>query len=264
MKLVEVFIPAYNAENFLEETLDSVLSQDYAKIKITVVDNCSTDNTWQIATGYEKFGVSYIKNSSNIGSFPNHLRCADMAAGDYLKLLSSDDVLLPYIVSAQVDALESHHGAGLATCNAIETDHSLTPRREVIYLNGYSKGHEVIRYAASTGENRIGGPSNWMLRVSTIRKMAYSYNGLKWLADLDYVCNILQISDLINVDRFGFYYRRHDNADSYIGCPMLTRSREQILFAKRWESPMPALLKARLRHLRNIIMTSRLIRTSSA
>jgi len=66
-----ITIPFYNVEKYIEECLMSVLSQDYKNFRAIVVDDCSTDNSWEIANntikGEEKFFIM-IKNKKRIGS----------------------------------------------------------------------------------------------------------------------------------------------------------------------------------------------------
>ena len=54
IELVSVITPAFNSEKFIAETITSVLSQTYPNWEMIIVDDCSTDNSYQIATEYAK------------------------------------------------------------------------------------------------------------------------------------------------------------------------------------------------------------------
>ncbi len=93
MKLFSVCIPVFNAENYIEETVLSVIQQAYSNIEIIVVDNNSTDRTWEILQRLTKHyhSLNIIRNDTNIGMMPNWNKAISYAHGDYVLLLSADD-----------------------------------------------------------------------------------------------------------------------------------------------------------------------------
>ena len=123
MKIL-IAIPNYNNAHYICETIDSVLNQQIedASIDIVVFDNKSTDNSVDLIE--DKYGqlVKVIINPANVGAVKNHNICIDYARinnFDFLKMLSSDDVLMPGILSTQLAALISNTDIPLATCNMI-------------------------------------------------------------------------------------------------------------------------------------------------
>lgn len=108
-KLVSILIPVYNRENLIEETVQSALNQTYKNIEIIVVDNQSTDNTWEIlqklASQYER--IKIFQNERNIGPVRNWKRCIDEANGEYGKILWSDDLIAPQFLEKTVPYLEN-------------------------------------------------------------------------------------------------------------------------------------------------------------
>ncbi|MFT0891835.1 glycosyltransferase [Pseudochelatococcus sp. G4_1912] len=101
---VSVVITAYNHERFINETLDSVLSQDAGPLEIIVVDDCSRDNTLAIAQSYAGRGVRVITkpNGGPSSALNAGIACA---TGDIIILLSGDDVLLPDSIAPRCEAL---------------------------------------------------------------------------------------------------------------------------------------------------------------
>lgn len=104
--LVSVIIPAYNAEKYLEEALDSVITQTYKKLDIIVINDGSTDNTCKICEAYQKkderIKVIHQKNKGvsaarNIG--------LNIMRGDYVTFLDSDDAYVQDAIETLVNSI---------------------------------------------------------------------------------------------------------------------------------------------------------------
>lgn len=91
--LWSVMIPTYNCAEYLAETLASVLKQAPGPevMQIVVVDNCSTDNTEAVVREIGQGRVEYFCQSENVGSLRNFQTCLDMAHGELVHMLHSDD-----------------------------------------------------------------------------------------------------------------------------------------------------------------------------
>ena len=108
--LVSVFCPTYNAEKFIENTLKSILEQDYQNIEIVVSDDCSVDETVAIVMRIDKKFPSKIVlnvNTINLGITRNCNVALALCKGKYLALFAGDDLMYPGKITAQVKALES-------------------------------------------------------------------------------------------------------------------------------------------------------------
>ena len=110
---VSVIIPAFNAEAFIGETLDSVLAQTYPNIEIIVSDDGSVDGTRRRVAGYgSRVRYVYAENSGaparprNVG-----IRAA---GGELLTFIDADDLMVPGRIAAQVAFFERHPEAALA------------------------------------------------------------------------------------------------------------------------------------------------------
>jgi len=107
---VSILVPVYNRELLIEETIRSALSQTYKNIEIIVVDNKSTDNTWQVLEklALQDKRIKIFQNDTNIGPVRNWKRCIDEASGQYAKILWSDDLIAPEFLEKTVPYLENH------------------------------------------------------------------------------------------------------------------------------------------------------------
>lgn len=92
-----ICIPNYNYANYIGETIESVLAQTYPYFEIIVVDNASTDNSWEVISGYSKIDprIKIYRNVYNIGFGPNLDKVISFSSNDFIIVLSSDDLMLP-------------------------------------------------------------------------------------------------------------------------------------------------------------------------
>lgn len=95
MPLLSVIIPVYNTEKYVERCLDSVLSQSYQRLEIIVVNDCSPGNIDIIIKSFmaKDERIKYAKHKKNKGLFLARLTGADLAHGDYIAFVDSDDYI---------------------------------------------------------------------------------------------------------------------------------------------------------------------------
>ncbi len=100
--LVSVIVPVLNAERFLNDALQSVHVQTYPTLEIVVVDGPSTDATPHIAQSFPR--VRYLRQQAK-GMWNALNEGLDAAKGEFVSMISSDDVWVPEKVELQVEAL---------------------------------------------------------------------------------------------------------------------------------------------------------------
>ena len=163
MKL-SVIVPVYNTagEGKLEYCLDSLIGQTLSDLEIVAVDDCSTDQSWEILTRYEKENPGRLRavhsevnrkqgGAKNIG--------LSLAQGEWIGFMDSDDWAAPDMYERLVRLAESE-GADMAGCDYCLTDeHSMKIYRREIILGCESRFPEGIFYE----DNALG--NTWMLRA---------------------------------------------------------------------------------------------------
>jgi glycosyltransferase involved in cell wall biosynthesis len=108
--LVSVVIPAYNAERFLGEAIESVLAQTYSPVELIVVDDGSDDATAKIAAGYRE---AQVIGQENAGPAIARNRGFDASSGDLVTFHDADDTMMPDKLEAQVECLLGNEGVGI-------------------------------------------------------------------------------------------------------------------------------------------------------
>ncbi|MEA2236566.1 MAG: hypothetical protein QOC81_1290 [Thermoanaerobaculia bacterium] len=114
MATVDIIIPVYNRAALVREAIASALEAGPdVPVEIIVVDDCSTDGTWDSLRAYEDPRIQCVRMETNGGQSAARNCGLDIARGTYVKFLDSDDVLTAGHLSAEVRALETE-GAEIA------------------------------------------------------------------------------------------------------------------------------------------------------
>src|SRR5918996_6152320 len=104
---VSVIIPAFNAERYLRQTLESVFAQTYPDVEVIVVDDGSRDGTAEIAQSCgDRVRYHYQDNSGGCGKPRNE--GMKIATGDLFVFLDSDDILAPHRIAREVELMRRH------------------------------------------------------------------------------------------------------------------------------------------------------------
>lgn len=122
-----IIIPAYNAEAYLKRCLDSILSQNYSDYEVIVIDDGSTDGTASILKQYPQVKII---SQTNHGMASARNRGMEMAQGDYILFVDSDDRLCPNALAILVPHLDGEDIVGFGTqiyneSNGIYTDNPI-------------------------------------------------------------------------------------------------------------------------------------------
>jgi glycosyltransferase involved in cell wall biosynthesis len=115
--LVSILIPAFNAHDWIAETLESAIAQTWPEKEIIVVNDGSTDQTLAIAERFERAGVRIV-TQTNQGAAAARNKAFSLSQGDYIQWLDADDLLAPDKVARQVAVLRDCPGNGTLLSSA--------------------------------------------------------------------------------------------------------------------------------------------------
>lgn len=110
---VSVIIPVYNAEKYIDKTLESIFAQTYKNMEIVLVDDCSKDNSAQIIAKYKESHseIIYYLQDTNMGAGAARNKALELATGQYVAFLDSDDLWLPEKTSRQIKLMKQKKSA---------------------------------------------------------------------------------------------------------------------------------------------------------
>lgn len=110
--VISIITPCYNAESYIRETINSVISQSFKNWEMIIVDDCSSDNSATIIKDYvaKDSRIRYVKTTMRTGSpaIPRNLGIRK-ACGDYIAFLDSDDLWLPTKLESQLHFMKSRN-----------------------------------------------------------------------------------------------------------------------------------------------------------
>ena len=213
MKKISVIIAAYNAEEYLSETMDSIFLQtmDNSEYEVIVINDGSSDNTLSILNSYKKNYPNLIIIDKENGG-PSSARNAglDIAQGEYVFFFDADDLLEPEALSTMYDTISEKHSDLLIGKYDIFNRHTTI---EIHNLDNLIELEEIDKY--NTDILWTFSLSNKLFRRSLIEKhhlrlppISYSEDGA-FLTQFLYRC-----SKIVGLDYIIFHYRRYDDMDS--------------------------------------------------
>ena len=168
---VSVCIDSYNYGRFLRQAIDSVLSQTLTDFELIILDDASTDDSFQIAQTYAAIDPRVIvhRNESNLGMLRNRNACLARARGDYVKFLHADDFLCaPDALDRMCAFLESNPAISLVASARRIVEEAGHPSDTWSCFDADTRppiaGTTVITRCLREQRNLIGGPSAVMCR----------------------------------------------------------------------------------------------------
>ena len=111
--LVSVVIPCFNHENFVQQTIQSVIDQDYKNIELIIIDDGSKDSSVEkikslVSVCVNRFDKFYFIHRINKGLCETLNEAIEICSGEYLCCIASDDIILNDKISYQVKYLENN------------------------------------------------------------------------------------------------------------------------------------------------------------
>ena len=135
-KCVSIILPVYNAVNYIEKTITSVLNQTYKNFELIIVDDGATDGTSEICRNYAQkdYRISYYKQN-NFGTAVARNRGIELAKGEYIAFLDHDDEYLPHFLEELLEISEEDDE--LIKCGVIFREE---------YINGKASERKDVFY----------------------------------------------------------------------------------------------------------------------
>lgn len=180
-KLVSIIVPAYNAERYLADAVQSALAQTNANVEVLVVNDGSTDGTGTLADALAaKDARVRVIHQSNGGLPAARNAGLRVARGEYISFLDADDVFLPEKSHAQAQFLDTHPECDLVYSDICYADEALRATRMHV------RGVPPVPFGALYVYRNWFATTAVLLRASLVRAVGEFDESLVGSEDWDY------------------------------------------------------------------------------
>jgi glycosyltransferase involved in cell wall biosynthesis len=263
MPLFSVIIPAYNAERYLDECLNSVRSQTFRDFELVVVDDGSTDSTADILGRFAlELASVKLMHQLNRGLLAARRAGLGEASGHYVVFLDSDDCIRPDALEVLGASIEETHADVVMFGMSNELDFSRPQFCRDLPFGAHSgQGYGLARKATLRGcMNTMCGKA---IALATLDLEAdYSpYQGLMHGEDLFQLLPVMDRADsCAHIEEALYFYRRHKGASTMSYRPnqlddIVTVAGRLLAYGERWGMPAEAAYGA----LRNFCSTAKIL-----
>lgn len=235
--LVSILIPVYNTEKYVAEAVESVLNQTYKNIEIIIVDDGSTDRSWEIIENYRQKYPDIIKTyrQENKGACAARNKAFELSIGDYIQYLDSDDYITEKKISEQMKLFRKYGDEIITSCSWTRIENGNVNRKKID--KNYPKPIDWL-IDSWTG-NGSGQTSIWLTPRPIIEKAGKWNENLRKNQDGEFFSRIIINSKAIMFSEKALVFYRYSpaslsNLNSYSICDSLLSSYE--LYMKNLKS----------------------------
>ena len=198
MPKVSICIPTYNGESYLEKTLNSVLLQTYDDFEVIIVDDQSSDNTWEILTQYaaQDGRIHLFKNEHNLGLVGNWNRCIELAQGEWIKFVFQDDIIRNDCLELMMNGANNNEPLIFCRRNfffdseiddTIQKAYMVNPHIENIFSGtDLISPRQICQAVLIDSRNFFGEPTSTLIHRSVFERFGLFNSAMVQLCDLEY------------------------------------------------------------------------------
>lgn len=255
--LFSILIANYNNGRYLQEAIDSVLAQTYTNWEIVLVDDKSTDNSFDVYEKYRdnsRFHIYY--NEENKGCGYTKRRCVELAKGGLCGFLDPDDRLSPEALKVMEKVHEQHPKCSLAYSTLYMWDDASDSTKVLVDVGAMENGEDFLISSTKIISHFAVFKKSFYEKTIGIDKTLSS------AVDFDLYIKLEEVGDLCFINQPLYYYRQNNPQSISIGSnkasekafhnrmtaslnafvrrikrrlPSYVRNREQYLSRMRWQ-----------------------------
>jgi glycosyltransferase involved in cell wall biosynthesis len=216
--LVSLCIPVYNGIEFLQPMLNSVMQNTYCNVEIIVSDDNSQDQSLEVIRASQLSNLKILTHR-RFGLVQNWNYCITQARGNYIKFLMQDDSLEPDCITKMVAIAESDAEIGLVFCRRhLISQYPLNPKHFPenlhegwTHLSFIQSGITLLQDSRLLNHphNKIGEPTNVLLRKAVVDDIGYFDPSFKQYVDLEMWLRIMTRYKIAFIDESLTSFRVH-------------------------------------------------------
>lgn len=183
---ITIILPVYNGGDYLIESVNSVLQQSLVNFELLIIDDCSTDGSWEYLNEIKDSRIKLFKNETNKGLFFNLNYLIKQSNSELIKLWAQDDIMLLDCLKTFVSFFENNPEVGFAYSQRIMIDENGVEKEN----NNFDPTPEIIskelhsKIAYFTG-SIAGNIANVCIHKKALEKVGLFNESMKISADFD-------------------------------------------------------------------------------
>ena len=203
MSELTVIMPVYNGELFLEESIESILSQTFSDYSLIIINDNSTDDTQKIIDRFTRLDkrVQCLKNNANLGPAKSRNLAIEFANTEFIAFMDADDKAVSTRFEKQLDYLKLHPAVGV--CGS--------------WFTFFGKTDKVVKHSINHDEIKVGflrsctiGNPTVMLRKSSLGNLRFDER-MKIAEDYSLWSQLIANTKFHNIPESLLFYRWHSN-----------------------------------------------------
>jgi glycosyltransferase involved in cell wall biosynthesis len=205
---VSVLMTTYNRSNYIKEAIDSVLNQSYKNFELIIIDDGSTDNTFDIVKSIKDRRISYYYQD-NSGQNSARNTGIILSDGEYIAMIDSDDIWEADKLKKQVEILDKYNEIGLVFCGTvfINQDNEIVYKKPLIDYKG-----DVLKKLLLT--NFLYNGSCPLFRRAGIVKTGMFDTSFERMTDWEFYLRYALYNKFWGISEYLLRYRIHDDTMS--------------------------------------------------
>jgi glycosyltransferase involved in cell wall biosynthesis len=214
--LVSVLTPVYNGEKYLSKCIESVVEQTYSNWEYVIVNNRSTDRTFEIAQTYASKDrrIRIHTNKEFVDFVANENIAFQQMASEskYCKMVHADDWLFPECIMKMVELAEMHPTVAIVGAYGLRNER--VSWDGLPYPSAVVSGKQICRNTLLGGPYVFGSPSSVLIRSDQVRKRPKFYNEENRHCDIEACFDVLKENDFGFVHQVLTFTREHAEAET--------------------------------------------------
>jgi glycosyltransferase involved in cell wall biosynthesis len=211
-----VCLPVYNGARYLEESVRSVLDQNYTNFEFIICDDCSTDDSPKIIENLSDDRLIYVRNPERLGLVRNWNKCVTLAKTDYVYLWHQDDIMLPGNLKKKVEVLDANPTVGFVHSNIEWLDQASQEIRQH-WAEDSTRDYLVPGYfffLRNLRQNSFCCPSA-MIRAECYKRLGYYREELPLSCDTEFFMRVSLYYDVACIGEPLIRYRWHSASETH-------------------------------------------------
>ncbi|MBF2072892.1 MAG: glycosyltransferase [Synechococcales cyanobacterium C42_A2020_086] len=208
--LVSVLMPVYNAERFLAQAVESILTQSFVDFEFLITNDGSRDRSLQILAAYAaRDSRIRLLNRENKGVIYTLNEMLDRARGTFIARMDADDIAKPDRLAWQVQSLQQHPEL-VCVGGAFDL---IDPQGRIVMTATMPQHNDEIQQKLLSGQTIINHPCMLIRRSALLQVGGYDPT-MRTVEDLDLLLRLGEIGELANLPQVVLQYRFHMNSVS--------------------------------------------------